>query len=293
MAGEHIRNFAKFFTNLSTSQRQEMERTLADLENSKELMSLDSSLRQLRRNVDQRLPIPQLTIDPTVRGANISWEPLPDQRISFYEVDVSSTSNFAAFTTTPTFGISLIIDGLTSTKTVRVRGIRRDGTTTPYSDPGTVNPALFDIQSHAAENFYIDITGTDAVTVLGGDGTDLDYTPINPDGNSMVWGFISMYADPSVAMFGKDDIMTKIIKVVKSSEGEVLETTTEWQMSSGEYNNSQAIGPFHIAHPELNQSIELSCTVQDQTVKENLTARSADNTVVWWCTLSVLEIGST
>lgn len=293
MPGEFIRSFAKFFTNLNPSEQQEIERIFDELQNSKEITSLDESLRQLRRKPNQRLPVPVLTATTTVRGAVVEWEALPDQRVNFYEADVSSTSNFASFSTIPTFGISVVIDGLTGTKFVRVRGVRRDGTTTPYSETTTITPVLFDIRSHSEEDFYVRIQGTNAVVVLGGDGTDLDYTPINPDGNSMCWGFLTTYADPAVSMFGTDAITAKVIVKVVSSSGATVSETTHWQMSMGEHFNSHGIGPFHIAHPELNQSLEVRLEVRDQTVKEDLSTRTSDATEVTWAHLNILEIGST
>lgn len=291
MAGESLKGFSKFFTNLTQAQRQEIDRAFADMQNAKEMTSLDESIRLLKRKPDQRLPVPQLNVTLTARGGIVEWVALPDQRINFYEADVSTFANFASFTTIPTYGLSVIIDGLTATKHVRVRGIRRDGTTTPFSDTVVVSPTLFDIASHTAEAFYIAIEGTGGQTILGGAGTDLAYTPINPDGNSMVWGFVSAYGDPAAAMFGNSPITASVMVKITTAQGTV--TDTEYlKLSFGEHFNSQNIGPFIVPHPDLGGTIAIRIDMKDTSVKEDLSARSQDSTQVQWCHLNVLEVGT-
>jgi len=292
MAGEFLAGFSKFFTNLTKSQRQEIDRALADLQNSKELTSLDTSIRLLKRKVDQNLPIPQLSITPTVRGAIVEWPALPDQRITFYEADVSAFSNFASFTTVATFGIQVVIDGLTGTKFVRVRGVRRDGTTTPYSNQVAITPTLFQLNSHVLEAFYIPITGTADNTVLGGSGTTLAYTPGNPDGNSMVWGFIAAYADPVCAMTGDQPVEASVMVKITQANGDV--TDEEFvHLTFSEFYNSQNIGPFIVAHPDAGGTIEVRVLMKDTSVTESGGLRAIDATIVNWCHMNIIELGST
>ena len=288
---DFLRTFAKHFTNLTLSQRQDMERALAEVQNSKEITSLETSLSLLRRKVDQNLPIPQLTTKPTIRGAIIEWPALADQRINFYEINVSNQSNFSSFDTFTTFGITIELDGLTQTNFVRVRGVRRDGTTTPFSETIPIIPNLFDITAHTAEGFYISITGTDVQTVLGGANTSLAYTPINPNGNSMVWGFISMYSDPAVGMFGIDQIEATIVVKVIGEDGSNLGEGIEWRGTFGEFWESQSIGPFVLSHPELGQKLEVRLEVQDETSLADGSARAADRTEVFWAHINILELG--
>ena len=290
MAGESLKGFSKFFTNLTPQQRQEIDRAFADMQNAKEMTSLDESIRLLKRKPDQRLPIPQLVVTETPRGGIIEWVALPDQRINFYEADVSTFANFATFTTIPTYGLSVIVDGLTGTKYIRVRGVRRDGTTTPFSEVIVLAPTLFNIASHSAEAFYVNITGTATQTVLGGTGTTLAYTPINPDGNSMVWGFITAYADPVVAMFGNSSVTASVMVKITTAQGTV--TDEEFlRLTFGEHFNSQNIGPFIVPHPDLGGTIEIRIIMQDSSIKEDGSARTQDSTQIQWCHLNVLEVG--
>ena len=293
MPGNFLRGFSKFFTNLTIPQRQELDRIFADLQNAKEVTSLDESLRLLKRKVDQRLPIPQLITTETIRGAIIEWVALKDQRINFYEVNISTVSNFATFSTITTFGIQIVIDGLSTTKFVRVRGVRRDGTTSPYSDVITISPVLFDIQSHTLEAFYIPITGSTLTTILGGSTADnLAYTPINPNGNSMVWGFISGYADPVSALTGENPVQAKVMVTTTTAGGDA--TTEEHQrLSFGEFFNSLNIGPFIVDHPDLGGSIQVRVDVIDSSVTEQGTGRIQDSTYINWVHINILEIGST
>lgn len=280
-----IQNFASMFTNLTAGQMDEFQLAFKDLQDSIDTTSLTTSLELLRRRPGQNLPVPQVTSTPTVRGAILEWSALPDQRVSIFEVDVSDTNNFASFVTTTTFGLSAVIDGLTTTKYARVRGVRRDETTTPYSDTVTVSPNAFEVTTHTDEDFYIRVIGTDENTVLGGVGSTLAFTPINPTGQSMVWGMCSIYADPAVAMFGIDNINVRVYYRVLDSGGNIQSDTVIWKHSVSEYFNTMAIGPFTIDHPELNSSVELRVTVQDST------GTAADNTQVQWVHLNVFELG--
>ena len=286
MALKEIQNFGALFTNLTRSQQEELQLAFKDLQDSLDTTSVTTSIELLKRKPDQSLPIPQVTASPTVRGAILEWDPLPDQRVSFFEIDVSDTNNFSSFITTTTFGLSAVIDGLTSTKFARVRGIRKDETTTPYSDPVQISPEAFEVNTHTDEDFYIRIVGTGENTVLGGTGSFLAFTPINPTGQSMVWGMISTYADPAVAMWGADQINCRVYKRIIDTDGTtVVSDELVWKHSISEFFNTQAIGPFNIEHPELNQSIELRVTVQDET------QTSDDNTQVQWVHLNVFELG--
>ena len=291
MAGEFLKGFSKFFTNMTASQRQELERAFNDMQNSKEMTSLDDSLRNLRRSPDQRLPIPVLDFTLANRGATITWAALPDQRVNFYEVDVSEVSNFAAFTTIPTFGTQVVLNGLNATKYVRVRGVRRNGTTTPYSETGTITPNAFDIKSHSAEAFYIPITGTTSHTVIGGPGTTLEYTPINPDGVSMVWGFLTAYGHPTCALAGSGAVKLSVMVTITQADGG--STDEEYvRITLGEYFNSMNIGPFPVEHPDLGGTVSIRIQVVDATVNQLGGTRSVDATEVQWCHLNVLELGT-
>lgn len=282
--GDHVRNFSKFFTNLTPGQREEFERAMGDLNNSQELTSLSSSLELLRRKPDQRLPIPQVTTTTTIRGSILEWEPLDDQRINFYEVDIADNNIFSSFTTVSSFGLSTVIDGLTGTKYARVRGVRRDGTTTPYSDTIEINPNLYEVREHTVESFYIPILTANENLVLGGAGTDMEYEPINPDGNSMVWGFIAIYADSVIGVNGDDSITIKLVSSVFDDDGaEVGTETTQWENTPAEYFNSISIGPVAVAHPELNQTLRISLVVQDSS--------GNNNTHIEWCHMSSFELG--
>jgi len=282
---KQINEFRSKFTNLTISQQEELQFAFKDLQDSLDTTSLTTSLELLKRRPDQDLPIPQVTSTPTIRGAILEWDPLPDQRVSFFEIDVADQNNFSSFVTTTTFGLSAIIDGLTFTKFARVRGIRKDETVTAYSETVQISPEAFEINTHTDEDFYVRIIGTDENTVLGGEGSFLEFTPINPEGQSMVWGMISTYADPAVAMYGIDSINARVYLRIIDTDGSVVSDEVIWKHSISEYFNTQAIGPFTINHPELNQSVELRVTVQDET------GTAADNSQVQWVHLNVFELG--
>ena len=282
----HIRDFAKLFTNFTPHQQREFERILDELQNSKEITSLEGSLALLRRKPDQALPIPQVVSRPTVRGAVLEWEPLPDQRVNFYEVQIADEPNFANFITVPTFGVLSVVDGLDATKYARVRGVRRDGTTTPYSSIIEINPRLFDVTGHTGEVFYYKIEGTDTQRLIS-----LTYTPINPDGNSLVYGFISTYGDPAIGIYGTDQITADVNVTILDTDGSFLSASTQWKLTIGEHYSSQAIGPFTVPHPTLNQSLLVTLDVTDATTLLDGTTRLGDRTEVFWGHLNAIELG--
>lgn len=291
MTGEFLGSFSKFFTNLTRSQRQELDRAFADLQNMKEMTSLDESLRLLKRKPDQKLPIPQLTSEESIRGAIVSWEALPDQRINFYEIHVSEFSNFSTFTKVTTFGLDIVLEGLQAAKYVRVRGVRRDGTTTPFSESLIVDPQFFELRAHSVESFYTTLETDTVHTLLGGTGTDLQYTPINPDGTSMVWGFLTGYADPACAFFGNGKIQASVWVSVYDRNGK-LESDKEYErLTFGEHYNSLSIGPFPVSHPDPGATIAIRVVAWDLTTTETGGTRGADSTLIEWCHLNVLELG--
>jgi hypothetical protein len=292
MAGEFLGSFSKFFTNLTKSQRQELDRAFADVQNMKEMTSLDESLRLLKRKPDQSLPIPVLSQSESIRGSIVTWPALPDQRINFYEANVSTFSNFSAFTIVTTFGNDIVLEGLQSAKYVRVRGVRRDGTTTPFSEVLTVAPNLFQIRAHSAESFYTTLQVATAHTLLGGTGTDLQYTPINPDGTSMVWGFLTGYADPACAFFGDGKIQASVWVSIYDSNGTLVSDTEYERLTFGEHYNSLNIGPFPVLHPDPGSTIAIRVVAWDLTTTETGGVRGENATLIEWCHLNVLEIGT-
>lgn len=295
MAGTNfIRTFAKQFTNLTRDQQAEVERALLEIQDSKELTNLESSIQLIQRKPDQTLPIPILTVDPVIRGAVISWEPLPEAaRINFYEVQISGSNNFATSTTLTTFDSAFVVDGLTSTQFLRVRGIRRDESATPYSDTATLTSRLFEVRGHSQEtSFYYNITGDEAITVLGGADSDLEYQPINPNGESLVWGFISAYADPVVGLYGTDDVIAEVVVKITDSNGILISEKSECSVTFAEYYNSTSLGPFTVEHPELQGTVTLSLKVTDRTTLADGSTRAADNSTVFWAHLNALELGA-
>jgi hypothetical protein len=291
MAGEFLGSFAKFFTNLTKSQRQELDRAFTDLQNMKEMTSLDESLRLLKRKPDQALPIPQLKYTESIRGAIIEWPALQDQRINFYEAHISTFSNFSSFTTITTFGQDIVLEGLQTAKYIRVRGVRRDGTTTPFSSPLTVTADLFEVKAHTAESFYTTLTGYTVHTLLGGVGTTLQYSPINADGTSMVWGFLTGYANPATAFFGDGKIQARVYVSIYDATGRLVSDTEYERLTFGEHYNSLSIGPFPVLHPDPGATIAVRVVAWDATTTEAGGPRGKDPTMIEWCHLNILEVG--
>lgn len=283
MAFNPIRNFAKYFTNLTPGQMREFERAMNDFQNSAEITNLVASLQFLRRKPNQSLAVPEVSATPIVRGAILEWNLLPDQRIAVYEIQVSTDPNFASFTTSSTFGNNAIIEGLSTTTFVRVRGVRTDGTQGPFSNTITINPFIFSIKGRTEEAFYVQLTDDTAFTVLGGAGSDFEYQPVNPEGVSMFWGLVSMYANPEIDPQGSEKLQMKLVsKVVETG------TDTEiWRNSASGFFGTYHIGPVTVQHPETQQTLQVRLDVQDQTPQGKFYPSE-----VLYASLSSLELGS-
>jgi len=278
----NIRTFAKLFRDLSDSQRKEMERALSDLENSEEITNLSSTLEFLRRKQNFSMPVPQLVTNNTSKGAVISWEAIKDQRAGAYEVEVSTQANFSTSTKVMTFGTNVILEGLSATTYVRVRAVRTGGTTGPFSDTAVVTPFLFTIVSRTEEAFYFKLTNSTSFTVLGGSGSTFDYEPIRPgpEGFSMVFGFVNMYADPEVAIRGTPDVTIKIIETTNLGE------SIRWLSTASDHFGAYSIGPFCIQHPETG-NVEYRLEVQDSNPPNPFYVSE-----ILWCHLNSVELGS-
>jgi len=228
------------------------------------------------------MPVPQLETNNTSRGAVISWEAIRDQRAGAYEVEVSTTANFASSTKVMTFGTNVILEGLSATTFVRVRAVRTDGTTGPFSDTATLTPFLFSIIGRTDEVFYFRLTDSTPFTVLGGPGSTFDYDPIRPgpEGFSMVFGQVCMYGDPEIAIRGTPDITIKIISTANAIE------TEQWRSTVSDHAGTYSVGPFCIQHPETG-NIEYRLELQDSNPPNKFYINE-----VLWGHLSSIELGS-
>lgn len=290
---QHVRTFAKLFTNLTPDQQREFERALVSVQDSIDTTSIGVTIDLLERKPNQSLPIPQLTVTRSVRGALVEWQQLPDQRIAFFEVQIASESNFGEISTVTTYGNQAVISGITTTKYIRVRGVRKDGTTTPYSDISSVTPRIFDVRISFQETFYVAIPKgpTPPTTSHFYPVSRIMFTPVDPDAKTMAIGMVSLYADPNVNVYGLDDIRVRLLgRVINGfyigGAKNIESTTTYWENSCGEFFGCYSVGPVPIVHPSLGKSVELELQVQDGTQQVSNPA-----TEVLWGWLAKYEVG--
>jgi len=263
MAKEHVRNFAKFFTNLTPGQQRELERALAELDNQQEITNLVSTLDFVRKKPRQNMAVPEILATPIVRGALLEWEPLPDQRVSTYEINVSEDPNFSSFSTSFTFGNSVAIEGINLTTFVRIRGVRTDGSQGPFSDTVTINPIVFAIKARTQEVFYFYMNTNQEQQVLGGPGTVFEYQPINEAGFTMVWGNVSVYGNPDIDIVGRPEFT-----ISTRSEDSITEVVKEeWLTTPSGYWGTYQIGPFAVPHPLSQGVLQIGVFAKDLSIK--------------------------
>jgi len=281
MAKNTIRQFARLFTGLTPGQQREMERALAEMDDQNEITNLNTSLEFLRRKPNQHLSVPQVTATPTVRGALLEWEALPDQRIAIYEIHISEQSNFSSFTTSSTFGQSAIIEGLSTTTFARVRGLRSDGTQGPFSDTLTIDPYVFSIKGRVQETFYFAINNNTTFTVMGGAGSEFDYIPINEAGFTMAWANLSVYGNPDIEVIGTSAFTISLKSVTPSA------TTVHAAVTPSGYFGTYQIGPVCIPHPAVNESLQVSIEAQDTSMINKFYP-----SIILYGHLNALELGT-
>ena len=282
MAKNTIRQFARLFTGLTPGQQREMEMALSEMDNQNEITNLNVSLDFLRRKPNQHLSIPVVTSTPMVRGALLEWDALPDQRIAIYEIHISEHDNFSSFTTSSTFGQSAIIEGLSTTTFVRVRGLRSDGTQGPFSDTVIIDPYVFSIKGRVQETFYFAIDDSTVFTVMGGAGTEFEYVPINPAGFTMAWANLSVYGNPDIEVIGTPTFTIRLKSVTPSA------TTVHAAVTPSGYFGTYQIGPVCIPHPAENENLQISIEAQDTSMGRWVFYPS----VVLYGHLNALELGT-
>lgn len=281
MAKQTIRQFARLFSGLTPGQQREMERALTEMDNQSEITNLHTSLEFLRRKPNQSLSVPVVTATPVVRGALLEWDALPDQRISIYEINSSSSSNFSSFTTSSTYGQSAIIEGLSTTTFVRVRGLRSDGTQGPFSETVTIDPYVFSIKGRVQETFYFSLDNNTTFTVMGGEGSEFDYVPINEAGFTMAWANVSVYGNPDIEVIGTPTFTISLKSVTPSA------ITVHAGVNPSGYFGTYQLGPVCIPHPAVNETLQVSIEARDNSMSNKFYP-----SVILYGHLNALELGT-
>lgn len=224
---------ARLFRNLAPTQRKQALQAITDLDNLESFHSLNQSSDILARRPDEFVlgtEIEKTTLDrpeaqsiltqeiwgnnvkvtKQVYGLLISWERMPDPRIQFYEIQVADDPAFSNFNTYSTQEFTFTVAGIQRTKYIRIRGVRRDGSCTVWSNTVSEEPKVIDIRVHAqgydgeansggtVAGFWY---GVLSETISGSgfgysgfmDSSEIIYTAVNQSATSTVFGGGTVY----------------------------------------------------------------------------------------------------
>lgn len=137
-----LRSFTQLLKHLEPEQRDRLESAFSDAET---LISYHSSTvpeRLQKRYISGLVKQIAVSVQGSALGAFVSWERLDDPKIAFHELQVSDDdvfSNPETFTTVDTF---FALEGITTTKFIRVRGVRLDGETGIWSETDVAQPNI-------------------------------------------------------------------------------------------------------------------------------------------------------
>lgn len=216
-----LRNYVgKLFSFLPRTQKAQVESALVDVDNMSSFTSMLTSSDILARvpetfdlKIDVsgqnygRTPVFSNDIFPwvfnaatenIVYGGLVTWTRQDDPRIDRYEIQIANNTNFADAISVETKDFQYAFSGITTTKYVRVRGVRADGTMTNWSDTVSFTPKTTDLRVHSFPidyvNFFTMLFMTTVTNILvtnyyshQTEGTHLVYTPVNGKGTSFVW----------------------------------------------------------------------------------------------------------
>lgn len=139
--------------NLPPGQADRLRNALVDAEDLLTFHSLNRPENQQKRKISGLVDKITLTAVSSVLGGYVSWSRLSDPRIAMYEVQTSDDSVFSSFDSFQILDTFFSVDGISSTKFVRVRGVRIDGETGLWSDTATLTPNIVAPTTHSIE-FY-------------------------------------------------------------------------------------------------------------------------------------------
>lgn len=184
-----LRGIGKLFTHLDAGIRAKLESAFAEAENLINYHNESVIGKQDKRVISGYVSAPIVVLTQNSRGFDATWERLDDPYISFYEAQVSLTSNFADPSSYNLTETSLTVEGVGETVYIRVRGVRWDGDTGNWSNTvqtsfSTSGPITYSRGLDDVPSFYITYPGN----LFPGPIQRIRITPQRQNGGMMIFG---------------------------------------------------------------------------------------------------------
>lgn len=202
-----IRSIPSLLKNLDPAQMDRIQSSFAEAEDLLSFHSQGVPERQQRRRISGLVKQLQITVQSSVLGGFVSWQRLDDPRIAFYELQLGDDSAFSTAETFKLLDTFFSIEGATTRKFIRVRGVRLDGETAIWSATKSIDPSLIGApKAHSIEFYPKYVDGADPSTLhtitYGGDlnpnRKQTFYTILahtfyvdRIDGGISIWGYAS------------------------------------------------------------------------------------------------------
>jgi len=138
-----VRGLTGLFRELDPQTKTLFDSAFADAENLIDFHSRSVPERQRRRRISGLVKTIVLRAESNLLGGFLSWDRLDDQRISFYEAQVSNDNIFSDPETITTLDTFIALENLRSIKYARVRGVRGNkGEAGLWSNTVTITPRV-------------------------------------------------------------------------------------------------------------------------------------------------------
>ena len=201
-----LRPFTALLKHLAPEQKDRLESAFSDAESLLDFHSETVPERLQKRRISGLVKQIGVTIQSSVLGAFVSWSRLDDPKVALYEIQISDDDVFSGpetFTTVDTF---FSVEGITTVKFIRVRGVRLDGETGIWSETAVAQPTVSAPEALSFEFYPNYIEGEDPTVqnerIFGGGldsyGEQSFYTILSTSfysdrisGGQSIWGYVS------------------------------------------------------------------------------------------------------
>src|SRR3990167_3282312 len=201
-----LRPFTQLLKHLGPAERGRLESAFSDAEDLLSFHSASIPERLQKRRISGLVKQIEISVTASTLGAFVSWPRPSDAKISLYKIQVSDDSVFSSpetFTSVDTF---FAVEGASTVKFIRVRGVRLDGEAGVWSETSSAVPNITAQAAFSAEFYPLYVDGEDPSvqrTVVYGGDTDPEAIPTfytlladsfyadRLTGGLSIWGYVS------------------------------------------------------------------------------------------------------
>jgi hypothetical protein len=191
-----IRGVAKMLTNLEPGIRAKLEAAFIEAEEQLDFHNTSTIDKVIKRIRNGTVGGPIVTVTTNTLGFDLSWPKLRDRVITMYEVQIATASNFSNAISYNTVENFFSVEGAAVISYARVRGVRWNGETGPWSNRETISrsvpvsagPVVYSRTISNMSSFYINYPGT----IYPGALSEISITPERQNGGIVFFGSVGV-----------------------------------------------------------------------------------------------------